>query len=258
MNYLTFAFQSVMIMLMLSVPLLTQASYSIDPVKTHFPIKEYEAEYEISWHGIQAGKSVHSLRLREDGLYHIETQSHPYLSFIPYSYIESSDFAWEDNEVVPRNYYYHIKEGTRLKKGNVFFDWERRRLTNHASNEPWEMDIQPAIQDKLTHTIQLRLDLQNGRSHLAYLVAEDDEVKTYAFTLLGREDINTQIGYLDTLKVEHLSRKGRRTLMWLARDYDFLPVKVYHFRNNKRVGTGEIHAYSTSPLTHYPATKPLK
>lgn len=221
-----------------------QAGINTKPTD-HLPLAEYEAEYYVSWHGIRGGESKHRLVRRADGAYHVSSTTEPYLKFLPFKYVEKADFQWENGKVIPRNYYYNLKEGRRHKKGNVAFDWRHGKVFNKISKEPWEENTIKDMQDKLSHTVQLRLDLLNDHQpSYTYTVAEDDEVKPYTFKLLNLETLETNIGTLQALKIEHTSKKGRKTHMWLSVDHDYLPVQVHHFRDGKKVGSGAIKSYT--------------
>lgn len=208
------------------------------------PFMEYEASYKISWHGIHAGNSTHRLHQRKDGLYHYETHTKPVFSFIPYGARESSDFKIENDTVIPQNYFYDIKEGKRKKRGNVFFDWKASLVSNKTGKSPWQQTLTPGLQDKLTHSLLLRKELSQGKSKLSYQVTEDDEIKTYNFTVLGRQMLSTKLGELHTIKVEHISRSQRRTTIWFAVDLDYVPVKMIQHRKGQKVGSAQIASFS--------------
>lgn len=212
------------------------------------PLTEYEATYVLSWHGIKGGESKHSLTKRQDGLYHVSSVSEPFIKMLPFHYVEKTDFYWKNGEVVPRNYYYNIKEGRRHKSGNVFFDWQENKVFNKVSKEPWEAKIPDNVQDKLTHAVALRLDLMQKprRNEYVYTVAEDDEIKPYTFYFLGEEKLKTRIGDLDTVVYKLITKEGRATYMWLAVNHQYLPVRVHHYKDGKKVGSGVIKDYHPS------------
>ncbi len=217
------------------------------------PIPSYEATYVVSWHGIKGGESEHRLLQRKDGLYHISTVSTPFLKILPFKYVEKTDFAIEEGHVLPQNYYYNIKEGSRHKQGNVHFDWAKNKVSNLLSHEPWEANLSEGIQDKLTHALSLRLDLIEGKqpkTTYTYTVAEDDEIKDYTFTVLSTENLETQMGTLETLKVDLVSSPGKHSHMWLSIKDSYLPVQVHHFKEGKKVGSGKIKSYRPKNTTH--------
>lgn len=213
---------------------------------TSFPLVAFEARYSVSWLGLYTGESVHKLQRSKNGAYHFETRTEPRLRFLPFHYVESSDFIWQSGKIFPQNYYYNIQEGKRHKKGNVLFDWKNNTIKNAQIRTPWETVIpEEGIQDKLTQTLSLRQALITGKSELSYMVAEEDKLKNYSFTILGKEQLQTKIGTLETLKIEHISRKGHRTIMWFAKKFDYLPVKMIQTRRGKQVASGEILSFSS-------------
>lgn len=209
-----------------------------------FPFAEYAARYTLNWHGIPAGESIHILKQRADGQYHFQVRAEPTLKLIPFHHTESSDFIWLNGKILPQNYYYNRKEGKRHRVGNVCFDYQNKKLTNKTLSEPWEEKLPSDVQDKITQALSLRYALKIGSNTFNYIVAEEDKLKDYHFTLLGEEHLTTKLGTLITLKVEHISRKNARTTMWLAKELDYLPVKMTQHRQGKIVADGEILSFT--------------
>ncbi len=242
-SQLNFLFFSTLVAILIWMMSPSVHAYIKEPTK-NFPIPEYEAHYTVSWLGLYAGESVHRLRKQIDGQYHFEARTEPRLRFLPYHYVESSDFTWHSGKILPQNYFYNIQEGSRHKKGNVLFDWKNNKIINHHLDVPWETALPHGIQDKLTQTLCLRQALLSGDHTLNYMVAEDDKLKNYAFTVLGEEKLQTKLGTLDTVKVMHISRKGHRTTTWFAKKLDYLPVKMIQLRKGKQVASGEILSFT--------------
>lgn len=208
-----------------------------------FPLANYEARYTVNWYGMYAGESIHQLSQGKDGQFHFEARTEPRLRFLPYHYVESSDFTWQSDKILPQKYSYNIREGNRHKQGNVIFDWDHSTAKNRALPRQ-EMILTDGTQDKITQTLSLRQALKSGQSKLTYQVVEADKIKHYQFIIHGEERLLTKLGVLDTVRIEHVSRKGHRTMTWFAKAYDFLPVKMVQSRQGKIVASGEILSYS--------------
>lgn len=209
------------------------------------PFTPYRAQYKISLKGIPVGESVHHLMCLQNGLYRLVVNTQPYLNIVPYRYITHTDFSFENNEIIPQHHYYHHQEIKRNKSGNVYFNWKTKQLTNNDCLPPWKADLIEGIQDKLSHSLQLRLDLMQGkRQALYYTVAEETKILPYRFTIVGTERLDTNIGVLNTIKIKHIDRKQQVTLNWFALDYQYLLVKMEHYRNGKKLGNGEILSYT--------------
>jgi len=217
-----------------------QALVSKTTTNQNFPIAEYEAHYDIRYFGLKVGESIHRLHQRKDNMYHFEARTYPILKLLPYSYIESSDFTWQNGQILPQNYFYDIHEGKRVKKGNVSFDWVQKVVANKVSPNPWHKPLPENIQDKVTQVLRLRYDLMQGNTDLTYMVAEDDEIKPYAFRIIGEEEVTTALGTFTAIRVEHVHRKGHHTNTWFAKKLNYLPIKLNQIRKGRVVGTGEI------------------
>lgn len=216
-------------------------------VKAHsqkFPLAEYQARYELSWHGIPTGESVHRLYHLKDDQYRFESQSQPKIRAFPFFHFENSDFRWVDGKILPQHYTYNFREGKRRKSGKVSFDYAANKILNLALSEPWETDIPNNVQDKITQALSLRQALKTGSQAFTYTVAEEDKLKDYTFTILGDERLKTKIGLLDVVKVEHISKKGAKTTFWLAKKLDYLPVKMTQARKGRVVADGFILSFS--------------
>jgi hypothetical protein len=211
---------------------------------TSHPIMEYSARYSVNWHGLYAGESIHVLKKRPNGQYFFEAKTEPRLRFLPFHYTESSDFTWQSGQFIPQHYHYNIQEGKRRKKGNVNFEWKTHQLENRESPDHWKEAFSDGVQDKVTQALSLRYALKTGQNVVNYTVAEEDKFKVYTFKILGQEQLQTKLGTIETVKVEHISRKGHRTITWFAKKWDYLPVKMNQFRQGKLVASGEILTFT--------------
>lgn len=220
--------------------LATQNALSYAP--DHKFLKEYSARYAITFKGITVGNAQHQLKNTNNNDYYYHIKAEPSIRFLPYRYQESSSFTWSQAKLIEsHNYFYDHQEGKRKKRGNVYFDYKNNMVINKTSNEPWEEKLVLPMFDKINHTLQLRYDLMHGKTkRLQYLVAEDDEVKPFKFRIIGYQKINTKLGSVDTVMLQHISRKKYKTTMWLAKKYEYMPVKIIQERKGKVAGKVEI------------------
>lgn len=206
-----------------------------------FKINEYEAHYKVKLRGINVGKGITQLRRLANGDYRLASKTQPSIPFFPYHYIESADFSFEKGQVIPFNYMYDHREGSRTRKGRVLFDWSDKKIKADGNKVTYEHDITKGIQSKLSQAVMLQQDLALGKKQITYCVAEDDEIKEYIYKVIGKEHIKTVLGMTDTLKIEYDEpHKNRSTVSWHAINYNFIPVKVIHIRKGKTIGGGEL------------------
>ena len=221
---------------LLLLPVTVFAMTDVDP---------YEARYAVTWHGMEVGESVHRLAPLEDGRWRLVSETEPYLGFLPYEYSESAIFEMDGKRVIPLTYEYDAQEGLKNKKGVLVFDYAQAIVKNSNADRPWQTPIQPNMFDKLTQTIAMRQDLIDGKDNLTYNVVENQKLRTYAFTMVGEETLETAIGSITVLKLEHeYKRRKRKTIFWVSPEHDFLLVKMSQYRKGKLVAGGEILKYS--------------
>lgn len=211
-----------------------------------FPFENYEARYKVSWHGVKAGISVHRLGKAPDGLYFFETDTNPSLAFLPYHAFESTHFSWENGKIKPRSYQYDINEGKRKRTGHIVFDWPNHKVLSMNPRDPFQYAIEDNFQDKLTHVLMLRRDLLKNRTdHFNYTVATGDKVQTYNFKMIGEEVLHTDMGKIDTIKLQTITHGTRVTTIWFAKKMHFIPVKISQQRDGKVVTSAQIISLSS-------------
>lgn len=143
--------------------------------------------------------------------------------------LESSQFRWsEDSTLVPQKYHYQRSVFGKKRKAILNFNWQKMTVVNNVQEHSWSMSIPLMVQDKLSYQLQLRSDLLNNKSSLKYHIADGGHLKTYLFETMGEEVLNTPVGPLHTIKIKKVNAKGKRrtTYIWMAKNWDFLLVKL--------------------------------
>ena len=193
--------------------------------------------------GVEAkGEAIRELSVQQDGIYKLHTEASASLPgfFIKIWLKESSSFSWnsELSKLKPVQYeYQRLVErpwpfDIYPRKAVLKFDWEKNRVRNNVQNRPWNLRITEDTLDKLNYQLQIRLDLNQAilppNSVISYRVADGgSSLQTYRFAVIGDEIIDTPVGKLNTLKVLRLTnKKDKQTTLWLAKDYEFLLVRM--------------------------------
>lgn len=143
--------------------------------------------------------------------------------------LESSQFRWDDeNTLVPQQYHYQRSVFGKKRKAILDFNWQEMTVVNNVQEHSWSMSIPLMVQDKLSYQLQLRSDLLNNKPSLKYHIADGGHLKTYLFEAMGEEILNTPVGPLHTIKIKKVNAKGKRrtTYIWMAKNWDFLLVKL--------------------------------
>jgi len=186
--------------------------------------KDFSAIYAAKIHGFEV-KATRELKTLANGTQKLSFKATSWLANIE----ESSEFDWsEQAQLVPSSYQYHRTGLGKDRHADLSFDWQNKIVTNDVQNNPWEMSIPDRVLDKLSYQVQLRSDLINQRPVLSYQVADGGRLKTYHFEIMGEEVLNTPLGQFHTVKVKRTrsTRKKRETYLWLAKDWDYLLVRL--------------------------------
>lgn len=187
--------------------------------------KDFKAKYEATLAGISI-KATSQLNTLENGRRELRFSAKSWVADIE----ESSQFEWNpQGHLVPLHYEYHRTGFGRDRHAILSFDWSEFKVTNNVQNKPWKMDVPAGALDKLSAQLQLRQDLVNERSLSDYQIADGGKLKTYSYIVLGEEVIDTQLGKLNAVKIrrEKTSTTKRSTTFWLAKDWDYLLVKLH-------------------------------
>ena len=144
-----------------------------------------------------------------------------------YSLEETSDFLWENG--VPKPISYDSSRGTFLKKreNKIRFDWTSGKGSYVHKKKKGEFPLSEGMQDPLSSTLLLALEVQAGKSTIHFKAAKGDDQEMRSFTLLGTPEIETDSGKIKTYHLKRLhDDKKRHTEIWLHHEYPFIPVKV--------------------------------
>lgn len=202
--------------------------------------KPFTATYKAKYRGISV-TAIRSLETLENGLQRFSFNADSFLADLK----ENSDFSWSNDHIVPTAYLYERGGLGRDRKAELLFDWNKMEVVNNVQNKPWRMSIPEGALDKLSYQLQLRTDLINNRGLRQYQVADGGKLKLYDFEIVGEETLDTRAGQFEVVKVRRLREQDakRQTVIWFAKDWDYLVVRLQQEEDNK---TYEIDLVSAS------------
>lgn len=216
---------SVIVGLTLSTPSLAQDSNPfIEPFIAH-----YSASFDV---GLSiSGKGSRQLQQLDNGQWLFTQKADAMMASI----VETSEFRRQQQQLVPSRYEYTHKVLGNTRHALLSFDWDKQQVINDVQDKPWALDITPQTLDKLNVQLQLRMDIRAGKQQMSYAIADGGRIKTYRFRVIGEELLDTELGTLETVKVQRYYDDGkamgdkqrqRKTLIWFAKPLDYLLVKL--------------------------------
>ncbi len=139
-------------------------------------------------------------------------------------------------EVIPKSYLFNQ---SRRKKSRIDkAEFTGRNAVGSYKNVPYKITMPNGTQDRASLELVLARDIAQNKPRLQYNVVERGKIKRYDFQKMGVEQIKTPIGTFSTTKVK-VVREGtkRETVFWLAKNIDFLPVKIKHTEKGEVITT---------------------
>ena len=102
--------------------------------------------------------------------------------------------------------------------------------------------------DRLSADIVVIMDLRNGRPPRTLYIAEKNTTREYTFTPRGEATVETPAGTFETvLYLRQRDGSSRSTLIWYARNADFLPVRMEQLKDGKSTVTSVATSIVVSP-----------
>ena len=217
---------------------------------------EFTAHYESTKNFI-TGHTTVSLKKNNDKYHYktITTVTGIMSLFSNSTITESSHWQFIKNKIRPDQYLYQ-RTGSKKRKVELSFDWDKFMVTNNINSDPWRMQIKPETLDKFIYQLAMMRDLQNlisanknankNKKSLTYSIADGGKLKTYNIKILGKENIKTKLGSFDIIKVSRTNGK-RTTTLWCAEKLGYLPVRINQKKNDGSDYTANIIALEGDP-----------
>ncbi|GAB1259295.1 DUF3108 domain-containing protein [Aurantivibrio plasticivorans] len=194
------------------------------------PLADFEATYKAKFRGFGI-TAIRKLETQPDG-----TQT---LSFVADSLLasmsETSRFRWNNEQhIVPLNYTYKRGGLGRNRTAHLEFLWDQHKVINNVQDKPWKMTIPDNVLDKLNYQLQIRADMLSKGTPGDYEIADGGRLKEYKFEILGDELVDTPAGKFNATKVKRVrENEERHTIFWLAKDWDYLVVRLQQRDDDK-------------------------
>ncbi len=203
-----------------------------------------QASYLVKYDGVTIGTSTVTLRSLPAKHYWLSLHDQPVISILSGDVLESSTGLWSHSKILPLQYSYNYHYFNRYRQLKLFFNWRINKLVTYVNELPWQMSIEPGVQDKLSYDLQLRQDLIAGKNNIKYSVADGGKIKIYQFKIVGTEIISTPLGTFNTIKIVRLPMPEKENItLWVAKQLDYQIVRVEKTKNIVDHGVAEIISY---------------
>lgn len=196
----------------------------------------YSAQYKARANHFNASAS-RSLTLLEDGSYALVNDLEATLLGQTIARLQQrSEFHYVADKIVTDLYIYELS-GISSDDRRMAFDWQAGTVESSEDDEAWTLELQDQAFDPLSHQLELRQQLRLMSSsqsepeittEFEFAVVDGDEIEQLRYQFVGEEVLETPLGNLNSLKFERIRAptSSRSTVIWLARDWEFLIARI--------------------------------
>ncbi len=192
-----------------------------------YEMKPFSASYTADWKSLPvSGSAARTLARQSDGSWKLSFEA----SMMIVNLTEQSIFRLDSGDLLPQSYAFRRSGLTKTKEVTHQFDWVNKKVTGNDNGDPVFLPLNRGVQDKASYQASLQKDVMSGKKTISYQVVDGDEIETYDFRVLGEEKVETKVGRFDAIKVERVrdpTQSKRQTIMWLAKDWNGLLVRLY-------------------------------
>lgn len=191
-------------------------------------LQPYELEYSAHYRNL-AASATRSLQPDASGM-SWQLQQSVALDLMGATLVsidESSQFGWQNNQPVSREYSF-VQKGLGSRARSLHFAADGRQAAFAINDEKGVLDLTAPTFDNLNLLLVLRDQLAAGKTDISFPVAERGELDTHHYKVVGDEQLTTAAGPFATVHLQRIrdAGSGRTTDVWLARDHDYVLVKL--------------------------------
>lgn len=218
-----------------------------EPEKTAYSHVETEFEVMRGSNTSAAGVTKIVFSINANGYYSIisTTQAKGLVSLFFGNLTQKSEGTVTEKGLKPDFYSYQY--GNDAKKSQTAnFDWVNNVLHMHTYKGDSSASLVAGTQDFLSFMYQFMFE--PALETMQITMTNGKRLRTYTYSFEGEETITTKLGELKTIHLLKGSSDEDKTEIWLATDYQYLPVKI---RKTEKDGT-VIEQIATNIRTEIP------
>ena len=185
----------------------------------------FQASYQFAYNGKSLGSATRTLKKSGNQWNYVFAAKAGGIA----SATETSNFSLNDNQIQSISFSRSSKILVHNNTMSIKFNPAAKTIQTSKDKENHSFAWKDGVLDELNTELQVREDIKANQLKSNYYIADAKGVDARKFVKRGNEQIKTNYGTFDTIKVvlQH-NKPGRETIFWLAPKLDYLPVKVTH------------------------------
>ena len=207
---------------------------------------DYSARY--SAFTLDASLELKKTSMADTYTYEVTTKAHGLAKlFQSGTARERSEFILSKQSLRPILYTYNDGSGKEENRSRIVFDWPNGTARSVHESVSAELLLETGIHDRLSADLNSIIQLRNGQVPKEQVIAYRNSIRRYNMTALGKETIEVPAGTFVTEKfLRQRTNSKRSTLIWFAKDADYLPVRIEQQKN----GTTNVAMVATNISTN--------
>lgn len=195
---------------------------------------ETEFDVRTKIDGDAEGKAKIIYNLVEGSQYHISwlTEGSGILALLFPDLLQTSEGELTKAGLRPNNYLYQF--GKKAEKNrSASFDWQTKKVTLTTAKGTKTEELLEGTQDLLSFMYQFMhvAPLQ----HMQLPIVNGKKLRIYDYSFEGETQVNSALGEVKTIHIMHSGNDEDKTELWLAIDYQFVPVKIRKIDSDGKV-----------------------
>lgn len=229
------------------ISLITTNTYAAQTVTLN-QLPNFTATYKVKYLGIPVGEITRTLKTTSKNNYLLLDTVKSSLPFLNVDRKEFSKGVWGKNKIYPQQYGLEGYLQSEKNQTSVTFDWPNKQVHYTRKEQSGTMKITDGTLDKLSCQLALNIALlQNKQQFTCSFASGKNKIGRYYFTVLNEETLETDWGALRTLKIKQQKPNSnkRRTIFWVAKDYDYLLIRIAQYEKNLKKMEANLVTYQS-------------
>lgn len=192
---------------------------------TPYPYLEIEYDVYRGTETVAAGVTKVIFSMVRNESYHINsvTEAKGLVSLFFDKLTQTSTGSVTERGLRPNHYQYQYGDDERRLQ-YADFAWSDGVIELNSSKGKKTEPLADGTQDLLSFMYQFMFSAPLSKMQLA--ITNGKNLRTYDYQFVGEEVITTKLGDLNTLHIVTTGKEDEKTELWLAIDYQFIPVKI--------------------------------
>jgi hypothetical protein len=198
-------------------------------------LADYDAQYIVEKYDSQIARLKYSLRQNNQQITYSTSATLTGIVSLFRSDTATERSVLRNTQPATLTSYHYTQTGSD-KKRNVDFqiDWDTTTGVAHGitADKTFELEVTKPVWDPLSFQLALMRDINPDQLRYSYQVIHRGEIKTYIFTRQQDDVLEIDEIFYDTVLLQR-EHNGRLTKFWLAKDYQYVPLQIERYKNNK-------------------------